>query len=156
MSEELWRDKPSIMVFCGSPLIRGKKKKQWASTEQRMDCLSRHNSSLIGRKNPAKFEHDCILRSAHRFKITQPNLTILVSFSSAEDVLSNDVKKKKKKKKNEIFGLQGILKIRRSAFFGTRGIVGHHDLFKYSSIRQSVVTSQILEECHLRGRHTRN
>ena len=53
--------------------------------------LSRQNSSLIGHKYPAKFENDCISRSVHRFKITQPNLTILVSFSSAEYVLSNDV-----------------------------------------------------------------
>ena len=82
-----------------------------------MDCLSRQNSSLIGPKNPAKFENDCISRSVHRFKITQPNLTILVSFSFA-DVLSNDVKKKKKK-----FLTCSVLKIRRSAFFGTRGIV---------------------------------
>ena len=90
-------------VFCGSPLIRGNKRnmEQWASTGQRMDCLSRQNSSLIGAKNPAKFENYCISRSVHRFKITQPNLTILVSISSAEDVLYNDVKK------YEIFGQQG-------------------------------------------------
>ena len=82
-------------VFCGSLLIRGNKRntEQWASTGQRMDCLSRQNSSLISPKNPAKFENDCISRSVHRFKIIQPDLTILVSFSSAEDVLSNDVKK---------------------------------------------------------------
>ena len=66
-----------------------------------MDCLSRQNSSLIGPKNPAKFESDCISRSVHRFKITQLNLTILVSISSAEDVLYNDVKK------YDIFGRQG-------------------------------------------------
>ena len=42
-----------------------------------------------------------ISRSVHRPKITQPILMILVSFSSAEDVLSNNVKK------CEIFGLQG-------------------------------------------------
>ena len=105
-------------VFCGSPLIRGNKRntEQWASTGWHMDCLSRQNSSLIGPKNPAKFENDCISRSVHRFKITQPNLTILVSFSSAEDVLSNDVKK------YEMFGLQGT-EIRRSAFLGDTGIV---------------------------------
>ena len=87
-------------VFCGSPLIPGNKRntEQWASTGQRMDCLSRPNSSLIGPKNPAKFENDCISRSV---LCTQPNLTILISFSSAEDVLSNDVKK------YDIFGLQG-------------------------------------------------
>ena len=83
------------MVFCASPLIRGNKRntEQWASNGQRMDCLSRQNSSLIGPKNPPKFEIDCISRNVHRFKITQPNLTILVSFSSAEDVLSNVFKK---------------------------------------------------------------
>ena len=42
-------------------------------------------------KNQAKFENDCISRNGHRIKITQPNLMILVSFSSAEDVLSKDV-----------------------------------------------------------------
>ena len=31
-------------------------------------------------------------RNGHRIKITQPNLMILVSFSSGEDALSNDVK----------------------------------------------------------------
>ena len=99
-------------VFCGSPLIRGNKRntEQWASTGQRMDCLSRQNSSRIGPKNPAKFENDCISRSVHRLKITQPNLTILVSFSSAEDVLSNDVKK------YDILACK-VLIIRRSAFF---------------------------------------
>ena len=82
-----------------------------------MDCLSQQNSSLIGPKNPTKFENDCTSRSVHRFKMTQPNLTILVSFSFAEDVLSNDVNKYMK------FWACKVLKIRRSAFFGTRGIV---------------------------------
>ena len=54
---------------------------------------SLHNSSLIGRKNQAKFENDCVLRNGHIILITQPNSMILVSFSSAEDVLFNDVKK---------------------------------------------------------------
>ena len=74
------------------------------------------NSSLIGPKNPVKFENDYISRSVHRFKITQPNLTILVSFSSAEDVISNDVKNMK-------FLACKVLKIRRSALFGTCGIM---------------------------------
>ena len=56
-----------------------------------MKGYSRHNSSLIGRKNLAKFENDRISRNGHRIKTTQPNLMILVSFSSAEDVSSNDV-----------------------------------------------------------------
>ena len=44
---------------------------------------SQHNPSLIGRKNQAKFENDCVLTNGHRIKITQSNLMILVSFSSA-------------------------------------------------------------------------
>ena len=56
-----------------------------------MKGYSRHNSSLISRKNQAKFDNDLISRNGHRFKTTQPNLMILVSFSSAEDVWSNDV-----------------------------------------------------------------
>ena len=81
-------------LSCGSLLCRVSfvATDQQASTKHRMEGLSRHNSSLIGRKNPAKFENDCISRNGHRIKITQPNLMIYVSFSSAEDVLSNDVK----------------------------------------------------------------
>ena len=83
------------MVSCGSPLISVSfvATDQWASTKHRMEGLSRHNSLLIGRKNPAKFENDCISRKGHRIKIAQPNSMILVSFSSAEDALSNDVNK---------------------------------------------------------------
>ena len=66
-----------------------------------MEGFSRHNSSLIGRKNQAKFENYCISRNRHRIKITHPNLMILVSFSSAEDVLSNYVKT------NNTFSSQG-------------------------------------------------
>ena len=58
-----------------------------------MKGYSRHNSSLIGRKKRAKFKNDRISRNGHRIKTTQPNLMILVSFSSAEDVWSNDVNK---------------------------------------------------------------
>ena len=95
MSEELCRDKPSIWclveahvsVFLLLPRING------FPQNTIMEALSRHNSSLIGRKNPAKFENDCILRNGNRIKITQPYLMILVSFSSAEDALSNDVNK---------------------------------------------------------------
>ena len=58
-----------------------------------MEGLSGQNSSLIGRKNPAKFEKTALFsKNEHRIKITQPNFMILVSFSSAEDALSNDVK----------------------------------------------------------------
>ena len=106
-------------VFCGSQLIRGNKRhtEQWASTGRRIDCLSRQIYSLIGPKYPAKFENDCISRSAHRFKITQQNLTILVSLSSAEDVLSNDVKK------YDIFGLHGTENPPFHFFWDTRYII---------------------------------
>ena len=59
-----------------------------------MEGFSLHNSSLISRKNQAHFENDCISRYGNRIKIIQPNLMIVVSFSSAKDALSNDVKKK--------------------------------------------------------------
>ena len=59
------------MVFCGSPLIRVSfvAMDQWASPKHFMEVFSRHKASLIGRKNQAKFENDCISRSRHRFKL---------------------------------------------------------------------------------------
>ena len=60
---------------------------QWDSAKHDMKGHSRHNSSLIGRKNQAKVENDCVLRNGHRIKITQPNSMIFVSFSSVEDAL---------------------------------------------------------------------
>ena len=64
---------------------------QWASPKHHMKGLSRYTSTLIGRKNQAKFENDCISRNGHRIKITKPNLMISVSFSSAIDALTNEV-----------------------------------------------------------------
>ena len=58
-----------------------------------MKGYSWHNFSLIGRKQRAKFENDRILRNGHTIKIAQPNVILLVLFSSAEDVWSNDVNK---------------------------------------------------------------
>ena len=84
------------MMSCGSPLIRVSfvTTDQWASTKHHMgrfcpDTILRSSVANIQRK----FENDCISRNRHRIKITQTNLLILVSFSSAEDALSNDVKK---------------------------------------------------------------
>ena len=78
---------------------------------------SRHNSSLIGHKNQAKFENDCVLRNGQRIKITQPNSKILVAFSSAEVALYmyDDVKR---------YGTldRRVLKIHHSAFYGIPGI----------------------------------
>ena len=88
-------------------LCRGK-----ASPKHLMEGFSRHNSSLIGRKYQAKFENDCISRSGHRFKITQPNLMILISFSFAEDVTYNDVNT------YDIFGSQGTENLPFRFFFG--------------------------------------
>ena len=81
-----------------------------------MKGYSRHNSLLIGRKNQAKFDNDRISRNGHRIKTTQPNLMMLVSFSSAEDVWSNDVNRYTLLARN-------VQKIHRSAFSGTPGIV---------------------------------
>ena len=67
----------------------------------------------IGRKNKAKFENYRVSRNGHKIKSTQPNSMILVSFSSAEDALFNDVK-------NDTFSSR-VLKISRSAFLGTPG-----------------------------------
>ena len=54
---------------------------------------SQHNPSLIGCINQAKFENDCVLTNGHRIKITQSNLMILVSFSSAGVAWFEDVKR---------------------------------------------------------------
>ena len=66
-------------------------------------------STLIGRRNQAKFENHCVSRNAHRIKIAQPNSMILVSFSSAEDALFNV-------KNIKILDCR-VLKICRSTFF---------------------------------------
>ena len=119
MSEKLCRDKPSIMVVCGSPLIRVSfvATNQWASPKHRIEGFSRHNYTLIGRKYQAKFENDCISRIGHRFKITQPNLMIMVSVSSAGDALSFNVK-------NMTFLARKVLKNPPfRSFFGTPGIM---------------------------------
>ena len=77
---------------------------------------SQHNPSLIGRKNQAKFENDCVLTNGHKIKITQSNLMILVSFSSAGVAWFKDVK-------DMAILDRRLLKIRRSAFYGTPGIL---------------------------------
>ena len=58
-------------VFLLLPRINGLQQKL-----HRMEDLFCHNSPLIGRKNPAKFENDRISRNDHRIKITQPNVMI--------------------------------------------------------------------------------
>ena len=80
-----------------------------------MEGHTQHNPSLIGRKNQAKFENDCVLTNGLRIKITQSNLMILVLFSSTEVAWFDDVKR---------YGTldRRLLKIRRSAFYGTPGI----------------------------------
>ena len=81
----------SILRWSNFPdLVENKPIDPWQ--QKKHHTVHIHHSSLIGRKNQAKFENDCISRNGHRINITQPNLMILVSFSSAEDVFSNDVK----------------------------------------------------------------
>ena len=63
--------------------------------------------------------HETPLWKAFPYTITQPNLMILVSFSSAEGALFNDVK-------NITLLARKVLKIRRSAFLGTPGMVSHY------------------------------
>ena len=68
--------------FCWHGSMSFPKTQQW----QAIPNIILHRS-----KNQAKFENDCVLTNGHRIKITQSNLMILVSFSSAEDVWFNDV-----------------------------------------------------------------
>ena len=77
---------------------------------------SRHNSLLIGRKNQVKFESDCVLRNGHIIKIIQPTAMIWYHSLLQKLFLSNVVKR------YGTLGSQGILKIRRSAVYGTPGI----------------------------------
>ena len=65
------------MVSCGSPLIRVSfvATDQWASPKL-MEALSRHNSLLIGRKNQAKFETDCISSRAVVFRLFQKTVIL--------------------------------------------------------------------------------
>ena len=120
-------------VFSGSPLISGNKRNtdQWASTKHPMEGFSRHNSSLISRKYQAKFENYCISRSGHWIKITPPNVMILVSFSSADNALSNDVENN--------FSSQALLKIRRSAYWDTRYMVTALTYWKLEAVPLNVL-----------------
>ena len=79
---------------CGSQLFRVSfvATDQQTSTKTPYGRFVPHNSPLIRRKNPTKFENDRISRNGHIIKITQPNWMIKASFSSAEDAPSNDVK----------------------------------------------------------------
>ena len=108
------------IVFCGIPLKRVSfvDTDQWASLKHHVKGHSRHNSTLIhvGRKNQAKFENDCVSRNRQRIKITQPYSMILVSFSSAEDTLFDDVKR------YGTFRLQGTENPPFCSFWDTRYI----------------------------------
>ena len=96
MSEELCRDKPSILCLVEAHL--------WIRVSfVAMDHGLPQNTiwkvcpDTIIRSSVAKLQRNLKMtvfqENGHRIKITQPNLMILVSFSSAEDALSNDVKK---------------------------------------------------------------
>ena len=94
---------------------------QWASQKHHMKGLSQCNSTLIGCKNQANCENDCVSRNGDRIKFTQQNLLILVSFSSAEDALFNDVQKK-----CDTFSLQGTENLPSRFFGGTPGTCSSH------------------------------
>ena len=79
------------MVLLGNPIDPCQQKIQRKRTRA-YERPFPTQSTLIDRKNQAKFENYCISRNGHRIRITQPNLMILVSFCSEEDALFNDVK----------------------------------------------------------------
>ena len=82
MSEELCRDRPSI--WC---LVEAFHKTPWGrSVPTQVFAHRSEKSSEISKWLYFK-------KNGHSIKITQPNLMILVSFSSADDTLSNDIKK---------------------------------------------------------------
>ena len=83
-------------MFWGSPLnlIRGNKRNtdQWACAKHRMEGFSLHFARR-SQKSRENLKMTVIFKKwAYRIKINQPNLMILVSFSSGENALSNDVK----------------------------------------------------------------
>ena len=63
-----------------------------------------------------KFVNDCVSRHGCRINTTEPNQMILVSFFSEDSVLSDEIK-------YAIFSNIKLMKIERSAFGGTPGIV---------------------------------
>ena len=91
MSVELYRQRPFMWYF-GKPIdpCQQKIQRKW---KRAYEMPIPTQSTLIGRKNRAKFENDCVSRNGDRIKITEPNSMTLVSFSSAEDASFNDVKR---------------------------------------------------------------
>ena len=118
-------------MFWGIPLNRVSfvETDQWASPKHHMKGHARHNSSLIGRKNQAKFENDCVLRNGHRIKITQPNSMILVSISSADVALFDDTKR------HDTFRLQGTENPPFPLFMG-------HPVYQVSTVLALLYTYQ--------------
>ena len=101
---------------------------QWAfPPNTTMKGHSQH--SLIGLKNQAKFENDCVLTNGHRIKITQSNLMILVSFSSAEDVWFNDLNR------YNTFSLQGTENPPFRFFWDTRYITWCVDSYASKKVK---------------------
>ena len=86
-----------------------------------MKGLSRYNSMLIGRKIKLNLKMPVFQEIGIESKLLNQNSMILVSFSFAEDALSNGVK-------NMTLLARKVLKIHRSAFFGTPGIVNKKPL----------------------------
>ena len=72
MNEEFCREKPSMKCFREAHSSVATKETRINGLPQNtiiMEGFSRHNSSLIGRKNQAKFENDCISRNTFARKV---------------------------------------------------------------------------------------
>ena len=118
-----------IMMFWGSPLIHVNKrnsiswKRAYVTSFRSMDFTKTPSErpfqiqfSAHQLQKSSKIWKDGISRNGHRIKVTRPNSMILVSFSSAEDALTNDVKK------YDTFTSQGT-ENPLFCFFGTTGIM---------------------------------
>ena len=113
------------MVFLRKPVYPCQQKIQ-RKRKRAYESHSLHNL----RSSVAKIMQNLkmtVSRNGHRFKIAQPNLIILVSFSSAEDALFNDVKT------YNIFRSQGI-ENRPFQFCGTPGIYANMYHFRNTSL----------------------
>ena len=82
-----------------------------------MEGLSLYNSSLISRKNQAKFENDCLLRNGHNNQYYSTKVNDLGCHSFLQQMLYLIMRKKIAHK---------VLKIPRSAFWG-------HPVYIYST-----------------------
>ena len=136
MSVELYRI-GLPWCFWGSPLIRVNKRYSISGNRHIWRTFPTQ-SMFIHRKYQAKFENESVSRNRHTYnQIAQSNSMILVSFSSAEDALFNDVKK------YTIFRSQGTENLPLRFFLDTRytasiqrGIKASNFMGKYTRIKR--------------------